>query len=120
MTVDERIQALLDLIELREPIPAAIKHLRRFPWDSDAGLVALTGNDLIRILDAYLAGEVSDTGVEAWAEALEGRDDIVYEPKQAYILKQIVFELANPLLTTSMSPARASRLTESLSELGLP
>lgn len=117
MTVDERIKALRDLIELREPIPAAISHLRRFPWDSDAELVTLRGNDLIRILDAYLDGELSNSEVEEWAEAVEGRDDIGYEPQQRSVLRQIIFELANPLLTTPIEPAQAHRWKDSISGL---
>lgn len=116
MAADDRIKALRDLIELRRPIPLAISHLRRFTWDSDAQLVTLTSNDLIRILDVYLAGKVSTTEVEEWAETLEGRDDIAYDPKHTYILKQIIFGLANPLLTTPMDPALASRLRDSLSQ----
>ena len=114
MTADERIEALRDIIELREPIPVAIDRLRRFPWDSDAPLVTLTGNDLIRILDGYLRGDLSNTDVEEWAEALEGRDDIGYETHDD-ILKQTIFELANPLLTTTLEPAQALRWKEAIS-----
>jgi hypothetical protein len=116
MTADDRVKPLRELIEFREPIPVAISHLRRFPWDSDAQLVTVTSNDLIRVLDAYLAGKVSNTAMEEWAEALEGREDIAYDPKQAWILKQIIFDLSNPLLTTPIDPARASRLRNSLSQ----
>jgi len=114
MTGDERIKALRDLIELREPIPVAISRLRHFPWDSDAELVTLRGSDLIRILDKYLHGELSSTDVEEWAEALEGRDDIGYEPRLSDALRQIIFELANPLLTTPIEPARARRWKDSI------
>lgn len=115
MTVDERIKALRDLIELREPIPVAISRLRRFPWDSDAELVTVTPTDVTRILDAYLVGELSNTDVEDWADALEGRDDIGYELDQSDTLREIIFELANPLLTTPIEPARARSLKRSIS-----
>ena len=114
MTGDERIKALQDLIELREPIPVAISRLRHFSWDSDAELVTLRGSDLIQILDKYLQGELSSTDVEEWAEALEGRDDIGYESRLSDTLRQIVFELANPLLTTPIGPGRVRRLKDSI------
>ena len=114
MTSDERVKALRDLIEIREPIAAAVSHLRRFPWDCDAELVTLTGSDLIRVLDRYLQGDLSNTDVEEWAEALEGRDDVGYEPQLSDTLKQIIFELANPLLTTPVEPARAHQWKQSV------
>ena len=114
MTVDERIEVLRDLVELREPILATIGRLRLFPWDSDAALVMLTSNDLIRILDRYLRRELSNIEVEEWAEALEGRDDIGYESQLGGTLRQIIFELANPLLTTPLGPAQARRLKEAI------
>jgi hypothetical protein len=117
MTIDERIQALRDLIEFREPIAVTINRLRRFPWDSDTELATLTRNDLIRILDAYLAGKLSDADVEEWAEALEGRDDIGYESQQGDVLREIIFELANPLLTTPIEPAQARRWRDSIGRL---
>jgi hypothetical protein len=118
MNIDERIRALRDLIELREPIPVAISRLRLFPWDSDATLVILTSTDLIRVLDRYLRGELSNTEVEEWAEALEGRDDIGYEPKLGDTLRQIIFDLANPLLATAIRPTQAHRWKEALSRSG--
>jgi hypothetical protein len=56
MTSDQRIEALRDLIELREPISVATSRLRSFPRDSDSALVMLTVNDLIRVIDGYLRG----------------------------------------------------------------
>jgi hypothetical protein len=106
MTVEQRIKALRDLIEHRESIPVSIGRLRQFSWDSDRALVVLTGNDLVRILDRYLQGELSNTELEEWANALEGRDDIGYEPSMGDNLRKIIFELANPLLAPPIGPAQ--------------
>lgn len=115
MTMEPRIKALKDLIHVREPIPKAVSNLRRFPWDSDAALVTLTGRDLLRILDGYLCGELSEVDVEEWAEAIEGRDDVGYEPELADTLRQVVFCLANPLLTTPLGPELAGELKDTVS-----
>ena len=112
MTSDQRIEALRDLIELREPISVATSRLRFFPWDSDSALVTFSVNDLIRVIDGYLRGELSKTEVEEWAEAIEGRDDIGYESRTGGTLKQIIFELANPLLATAIDPTQALRWKE--------
>jgi hypothetical protein len=116
MTVDERAEALRNLIELREPIPVTICRLRQFPWDSDAEVVTLIRDDMIRILDKYLSGELSNASVEEWANALESRDDVRYEPLLGDTLRRIIFELANPLLTAPLQPARARSWREALTE----
>jgi hypothetical protein len=116
MTVEQRIEALRGLIELRESIPVSISRLRQFPWDSDRALVVLTGNDLARMLDRYLQGELSNMELEEWANALEGRDDIGYEPSTDDNLRRIIFELANPLLATPIGPAQVQRWKEAISE----
>jgi len=116
MTVERRIEALRGLIEFREPIPVSIGRLREFPWDSDRALVVLTGDDLARMLDRYLQGELSNMELEEWANALEGRDDIGYEPSTDDNLKRIIFELANPLLATPIGPAQAQIWKEAISK----
>lgn len=109
MTVDQRIEALRDLIELRASISVATSRLRSFPWDSDSALVTLTAIDLIRAIDEYLRGDLSKAEVEEWANAIEGRDDIGYQPSIGDTLKQVIFEMANPLLATEIGPAQAIR-----------
>lgn len=115
MSVDLRVKALRDLIELRVPLPTAINQLRRFPWDSDTPLTTLTGLDLLRVLNGYLRGELSDADLEGWAEAIEGRDDIAYELQLEGTLRQIIFEFANPLLTSPIEPDRARRWRDAIS-----
>jgi hypothetical protein len=112
MNSDQRIEALRDLIELREPISVATGRLRSFPWDIDSALVTLTMNDLIGVIEGYLRRELSETEVEEWAEAIDGRDDIGYESYAGGTLKQIIFELANPLLATSIDHTQALRWKE--------
>ncbi|HWG73117.1 MAG TPA: hypothetical protein VG184_03570 [Acidimicrobiales bacterium] len=107
MTTVSRTQALRDLIDLREPVADAVRRLRAFPWDSDAELTVLGPGNVIHVLDLYLHGVLASAEVEEWAEAIEGRDDIGYEFPHGETLKQLIFELANPLLTRQLEPSRA-------------
>ena len=118
MTTVDRIQALRDLIHLREPVADAARRLRAFPWDSDAELIVLGPVDLIHVLDLYLHGVLASTEVEEWAEAIEGRDDVGYESPHGDTIKQIVFELANPLLTRQLEPSRAREWRDALAPTG--
>jgi len=81
--------------------------LSAYPWDVEEALVTLTRSHIIAMLDRYLAGEVSAGGIEDWANAIEGRDDIEFhEPYEKAILEAI-HELANPLLTVPLTEASA-------------
>ncbi|MGO9559437.1 MAG: hypothetical protein ACLPQS_17385 [Acidimicrobiales bacterium] len=116
MTTDEdRITALEDLLLMRIPPAEAQQHLRRFMWDSEP-LVTLTRADLERVLDEYLTGRIRAEVVEAWAEALEGRDDVSLERGLEVVINDVVFELANPELTARLTATGAQELKRRLEE----
>lgn len=98
MPEDERRKALLDLVELRVPVEAAVEALRSFDWDHNADLVVLTAADARRVLQRFLGERLGPTAVERWAEALECREDIGMDPGASDALDALIFELANPLL----------------------
>jgi hypothetical protein len=104
---EDRIKAIQDLVKLRIQLPDAISRLKQFPWDSEAELVALTRTDTRRLLHEYLEGALSADSVEEWANAVEGRDDIGFEKGFEALLKDFVFELANPDLAQRMTPSHA-------------
>jgi hypothetical protein len=62
------------------------------------------------MLDLYLGSTIRGSDVEEWAEAIEGRDDVGYEGDAADMLREAVFELANPDLTNQLVPERAREL----------
>jgi hypothetical protein len=91
----DRSQAVADLVFLRRPLPDAVAQLRSFPWDADQELVTLGPAALQAVLERTLGGELSAQQLEDWANAVEGRDDIAFEP-QAMV--DLVAEVANPVL----------------------
>lgn len=109
-----REELLRDLIGFRRPVADVRLALGGFPWDSDE-LVTLTRANATDVLDRYLDGELSAGDLEAWADALELRDDVGFERESAPELGQLVFELANPLLaspiTADMARVWRTRLT---------
>jgi hypothetical protein len=109
MTTDDRITALKDLVLMRIPPAEAQQHLRRFGWDSEP-LVTLTRADLERVLDEYLKGRIGAEVVEVWAEALDGRDDVDFEKGLEGVIKDVVFELANPEITARLTASVAQDL----------
>lgn len=47
-----RREALLDVVEMRQPLHEAIAALRSFPWDSEVELLPLSRADALRVIDA--------------------------------------------------------------------
>lgn len=75
-----------------------------FAWDSESELIRLTSKDFYHVLSLYKQGSLSVAEVENWANALECRDDVGFASEQA---RELLHELANPLLTQPLSSERA-------------
>lgn len=103
MSSEPRYDALRNLIAAREPIEQTLGYLRTFPWDSERVLVVLYRSDVARVLRRYLQAELSAEQCVAWADAIEARDDIGFETDWVKLLKQLIFELANPELGGPLS-----------------
>lgn len=110
----ERREALIALLERVGPVADSGQRLARFPWDCDGELAVLTADHIVRTLQAFLSGQLSEDDVETWAEALQGRDDLGLDPTRADDLKQALFELSTPQIcgpTTELAASWVERLT---------
>jgi hypothetical protein len=99
-----RAATLEALVKISMPISEAISRLAEFPWDSESELVLLTPEDFFHVLSSFKRGSLSAAEVEDWANALECRDDVGFATSQA---RELLHELANPLLTQPLSGERA-------------
>jgi hypothetical protein len=86
------------------PVSEAAARLQAFPWDSESDLVVMNAQDFARVLRRYCLGEIASPEIEDWANALECREDLGFA---SATLRELLHELANPLLTESLSNARA-------------
>ena len=90
-----REQAVQSLVHFDQPLRMLDAVLRENAWDWDGPPIAtLGGANIVSVLQRYLKGDVSGDDVEAWANMLEGRDDVEFEPGTA----AAIFDLANPTL----------------------
>jgi hypothetical protein len=78
------------------PLSDTLVMLRAFGWDAEAELYELTAGDVRAILGRYLTGDLTAAQLENWAELLEMRGDLGYEPEKTDTLKHIILRLANP------------------------
>ena len=107
MTREEAVQVL---VRFDQPVDVLRASLTAFNWDwVGPPLARLTCQAVESALHRYQRGELTGDEVEAWADLLEGRDDIEFEPMAA----QAIFELANPELhgpLPDIVPALLARL----------
>ena len=103
---DKRNILLTDLIECTRDLSEICKELSQFGWDCDKDLIVLKKDHTLSILGRYLSKQLSGSDVEEWANAIEGREDVGFE---SGILRNLIHELANPMLTKPLSEYTAKR-----------
>lgn len=117
MEPNERTTTLIDLVCLRVPVEAAITAVRALPWDSEEDLVLLDRSAASSVLRRYGSGEITADDLEAWANAIEGREDVGFEAGQDERLSRFIFETANPALAQPLDETYSSRWLAELSPL---
>jgi hypothetical protein len=110
----DRAQLLRALIAYELPIEPVLADLRAFGWDAPDALVVLIREDIVRILDRYLSGELGAAEVTHWANLVECRDDIAFPGDDEAVLSDALFRLANPDLTDDVTPELAQIIRREL------
>jgi hypothetical protein len=111
--MDSRESLLHILLSFARPIPGITRDLSAYGWDAPRPLAVLDAIHLSTALNRFIAGELSSAQVEEWANCIECRDDIEYDPSSATGLA--LHELANPLLTRPLTRQSAAALVATLS-----
>ncbi len=112
--MNNRTAVLKSLLNLDKPIGEITTALSEFDWDSDE-LVVIEIHHIGQILERYLSGEFDESVVEAWADAIECRDDIGISQEGKDDIEKLIYELANPDLAQRLTPERAENLVYRLS-----
>jgi len=110
-----RINLLQSLIQIEQPLNKVLHDLNEMEWDSNQELVILKREQVATVLQRYLNGHLHSTEVEDWANAIECREDIGYEEGYEDLLRNIIYEIANPLLNRSLSSKTVSEFLNDLS-----
>jgi hypothetical protein len=112
MTSDEKFRlALVDsLLTMALPLADIAKQLAKLGWDYEGIGVRLTPDHFSNVLARYLRSELSEVDVETWANLVEGRDDVDFDQTFEALVRDVLHELANPLLTHPLDPTRARHL----------
>lgn len=113
MVFNIREALLTSLLNRTRPIEDILNDLSELTFDSDP-LIPLRPEHLISVLDDYLAGIADAESVERWANAVEVRDDLFYEGDNGEIVKEMVFDLANPRLSGALTAETADQMKSTL------
>ncbi len=111
----ERKTALLELVDIKIPIGKAINQVRLFEWDSEEELVLMERKHIVKLLQAFVDGNLSDREVLNWANAVEGRDDIGIDVEFEDVITDSIFILANPEITEELTKELAIKMLQRLS-----
>lgn len=104
-----RKEILTDLVQNKRDVLSLTKELSSYSWDYDEPLYVITARDIEKALNTFNA-----ESLENWANAIECREDLDFESDE---LKEIVHEIANPVLFGAMSNERAESLKRQLKSL---
>ena len=88
----KRVEALRALIQCRAPMAESIARVLEFPRDCSRDFAALQVADVMSVLNRFVEGALTSQDVEAWADALEMREDVGCDSNVA----ELLFQLSNP------------------------
>ena len=116
MSVQRRADILKRLIRYEEPPEPLTSELREFPWDwlEEEPLVRLSTDDLLHVIDRFLAGDIDAQQLQDWAERLECREDIGFGPDDEELVDDVFFRLATPFINEPLTEETVSRMREQL------
>jgi len=101
-----RLEILKALVEFSEPVQVIKQKLSALPWDAEDTLI-VTRSAVSGVIKRYVSGEISESELILWADAIEVRDDLDYEHGYDEMLKKFFIETANPDLFGTIDSVKA-------------
>lgn len=98
----DRRAIMASLVRFDLPLPELEAAVAALDWDA-VPLVSLRRGDIVGVLRQYSAGLLQAGEVERWANLIECRDDIEFEPHHEPAVVDAIFDLANPELQGALA-----------------
>jgi hypothetical protein len=96
--LDMSRQAILSSLVQFDASAADLKAvLASLSWDADP-VITLTRRDIAAVLERFTSSDIDDGAVEEWANLVECREDIRFEPGHEEVVADAIHVLANPEL----------------------
>ena len=75
----------------------------------DAGKpISLSTSDIVRALNAFLAGEITKEEIAEWAEFYDANEDVEFEDNEA--IPDVIFNMSSPEINGWLDDVRAHEL----------
>ncbi|AZO54214.1 MULTISPECIES: hypothetical protein [unclassified Mesorhizobium] len=104
-----RVSVLTDLVTFGRPIDVLAAIVSDLGW-SETPVVVLTADHVLSVLRRFQARELTASDVEAWADLIECREDIDYQPERDEEILEAIYVLANPVLNGLLDEALADQV----------
>ena len=113
--MSRRAEILQELVLFEKPSESLLQELKSFGWDwTEAPLLTIKKEDLLRIVDRFLTGQLSALQLQEWAENLETREDVAFDEKDAEIIDDIFFQIATPMINGPLTSDAIRKMREML------
>jgi hypothetical protein len=115
--MNRRAEILHELVRFEKPSGPLMRELQSFGWDwaEEAPLLILKKEDLLRIIDRFLAHEISAEQLHEWAENLEVREDVAFDEKESDLIDSVFFRIAVPEIHEQLTQESVGRMRAELS-----
>ncbi len=117
--MNRRAEILQELVRFNSPTQLLKRELASFGWDWDGEpLLIITKEDVLRVMDRFLSGEISAEQLQEWAENLELREDVEFHERERELVDPIFFRIATPEINEPLTPDSVRRMKSELTEIG--
>lgn len=114
--MSDRAELLKRIVEFRVPIEPIIEELNSLGWDWDGEpLLFLSADHFQAVFSRFLSGEIDSGQLAGWADNLESREDVGFDPRQEEFLKTLLFRIANPEINEPLTAVRVRSMQTELS-----
>jgi len=100
----KRTHAMLDAIQQAAPTPACL----------GSQMFLCRAIDVVEAINCFLAGAMTEAGLEAWAERTEMAEEIEYAEDHREAVAEALFQLAHPELNGAITTQRALSIRRGL------
>jgi len=90
-----RQSVLSSLVRFDAPLVDLKAALALFSWDAGP-VITLTRRDIAVVLERFTSREIDAATVKEWANLVECREDIRFEPEHETAIAAAIHDLANP------------------------
>ena len=114
-----RSSAIDSLLRCELPLQGSVEALASYDWDVAEPIAYLDRSHIESVCCRFLERELSGEQVEAWANAVESREDVTTRPGEDK-LNEVVIRLANPYLNGAITEHLLREIIDELRLLRRP